>query len=139
MEYQNAISVAEIINIQQIERIFHSSTTLSGEAIVHFMANLTRVAANELLGVAGKNISGDGGARMTDEALQPRVFCLQKVVEMADYNMNIRPRVVWAKLWKHISQLFEKVGAHPNPLISAYAIDSLKQAGGVWCASRNQR
>ena len=48
------------------------------------------------------------------------MFSLQKVVEMADYNMHVRPRVVWSKLWQHISQLFEVIGAHPNMLIAMY-------------------
>ena len=32
--------------------------------------------------------------------------------------MHIRPRVVWSKLWQHISQLFEAIGTHPNILIA---------------------
>ena len=152
VETANAQLVASQIDFQQLERIFTSSTGLGQEAIVDFMGSLCTVAKSELL---GRNSSdresgnqGSGGSQgsatplspspRSDSAtsgasatnsVEPRVFSLQKVVEMADYNMHIRPRVVWSKLWQHISQLFEAIGTHPNILIAMYAIDSLKQLG----------
>jgi brefeldin A-inhibited guanine nucleotide-exchange protein len=60
-------------------------------------------------------------------ALQPRVFSMQKIVEVADFNMDARPRVVWAKVWDALSKFFARVGCHPNHSIAMYAIDSLKQ------------
>ena len=41
--------------------------------------------------------------------------------------METRTRIVWAQLWRHISNLFTEVGVHRNPSIAMYAIDSLKQ------------
>ena len=58
---------------------------------------------------------------------QPRVFSMQKIVEVADFNMDARPRVVWAKVWDVLSKFFARVGCHPNHSIAMYAIDSLKQ------------
>ena len=58
---------------------------------------------------------------------EPRVFSLQKVVEIADYNMDFRPRVLWAQVWDQLSRFFTAVGCHPNVNIAMFAIDSLKQ------------
>ena len=135
VELRNAQLIASSINFQELERIFTSSTGLGQAAIVDFMECLSAVAKYELIGAAqnGGNdaVNGDAGNSSNSNAplSQPRVFSLQKLVEMADYNMHIRPRVVWARLWQHISSLFEDVGAHPNVLIAMYAIDSLKQLG----------
>ena len=115
IELRNSLLISKNINFQELERIFTSSTSLANEAIVDFMKCLSIVAKHELIGDT------------IDVFIKPRVFSLQKLVEMADYNMNIRGRVVWSRLWSHISNLFEEVGAHPNVLISMYAIDSLKQ------------
>jgi Sec7-like guanine-nucleotide exchange factor len=60
-------------------------------------------------------------------AQQPRVFSLQKIVEVADFNMDKRPRVVWARVWDVLSKFFARVGCHPNHGIAMFAIDSLKQ------------
>eukprot|EP01138_Halocafeteria_seosinensis_P008060 gb/GECG01008236.1/.p1 GENE.gb/GECG01008236.1/~~gb/GECG01008236.1/.p1 ORF type:complete len:1924 (+),score=268.60 gb/GECG01008236.1/:1-5772(+) len=58
---------------------------------------------------------------------EPRVFSLQKVVEVADYNMEFRPRVLWAQVWDQLSRFFTAVGCHTNVNIAMFAIDSLKQ------------
>lgn len=58
---------------------------------------------------------------------QARVFCLQKLVEVADFNMDSRPRVVWANVWDILAKFFAKVGCHPNKSVAMFAIDSLKQ------------
>ena len=131
VEIRNAQLIASSINFQELERIFTSSTGLGQGAIVDFMECLSNVAKFELIGeiVSGENGESSSTSNQSSGQAEPRVFSLQKLVEMADYNMNIRPRVVWARLWSHISSLFEDVGAHPNMLIAMYAIDSLKQLG----------
>ena len=57
----------------------------------------------------------------------PRVFSLQKLVEVADYNMDGRPRVIWATMWDALSRYFTAVGCHTNINVSMYAVDCLKQ------------
>jgi brefeldin A-inhibited guanine nucleotide-exchange protein len=52
---------------------------------------------------------------------------MQKIVEVADFNMDCRPRVVWAKVWDVLSKFFSRAGCHPNHSIAIFAIDSLKQ------------
>ncbi len=59
--------------------------------------------------------------------MQPRVFSMQKIVEVADFNMDARPRVVWAQVWDVLAKFFAKVGCHPNHGVAMFAIDSLKQ------------
>ena len=68
------------------------------------------------------SLSGPPGTVAT-----PRVFSLQKLVEVADYNMEGRPRVIWATMWDALSRYFTAVGCHSNLHVSMYAIDSLKQ------------
>ena len=41
--------------------------------------------------------------------------------------MNCRPRAVWSRAWRTLSNFFTTVGCHSNQSIAMYAIDSLKQ------------
>lgn len=45
---------------------------------------------------------------------QPRIFSLQKLVEVADFNMDSRGRIVWANVWGVLSHHFSALGAHSN-------------------------
>lgn len=49
---------------------------------------------------------------------QPRIFSLQKLVEVADFNMDSRGRIVWANVWGVLGEHFSKLGAHPNRYVS---------------------
>jgi len=44
-------------------------------------------------------------------AEQPRVFCLQKLVEICYYNMN-RIRLEWSNMWTIIGEHFNQVRFH---------------------------
>ena len=61
------------------------------------------------------------------DAAQPRVFSLQKLVEVADFNMTSRSRLVWANVWEVLSRHYAAVGLHENVAVAMYAIDSLRQ------------
>lgn len=61
------------------------------------------------------------------ETPQPRVFSLQKLVEVADFNMTSRSRLVWANVWEVLSKHFAAVGLHDNTAVAMFAIDSLRQ------------
>lgn len=50
---------------------------------------------------------------------QPRIFSLQKLVEVADFNMDSRGRIVWANVWGVLSQHFSTLGAHANRYVRA--------------------
>lgn len=45
---------------------------------------------------------------------QPRIFSLQKLVEVADFNMDSRGRIVWANVWGVLGEHFSALGAHSN-------------------------
>ena len=67
------------------------------------------------------------GREVTGDISHPRVFSLLKLVEVADYNMTARPRVVWANIWKDLARHFSTVGIHENSELAMYAIYSLRQ------------
>ena len=56
-----------------------------------------------------------------------RIFSLQKLVEVADYNMNIRSRRSWAKIWDLMADYLVTLGCHSNNAVSLFAIDALRQ------------
>lgn len=79
-----------------IDRIFSNSAHLNGEAIIHFVRALSEVSWQEI------QSSGDSE--------NPRMFCLQKLVEISYYNMN-RIRVEWSSLWSILGEHFNQVCA----------------------------
>jgi hypothetical protein len=81
----------------------------------------TAGATNAAYGVTSSSSSGGG------EYGAPRVFSLQKLVEVADLNMGCRTRLVWNNAWRIMSLHFARVGCHRNPSVAMFAIDSLKQ------------
>mmetsp|Transcript_37723 Transcript_37723/g.69804 ORF Transcript_37723/g.69804 Transcript_37723/m.69804 type:complete len:1802 (-) Transcript_37723:138-5543(-) len=109
VELANSESVMSHIGQDQIELLFNRSASLGSSAIVHFVTQLARVSKEELA--------------LPD---QPRIFSLQKLVEVADYNMN-RIRLVWSRIWRVLSAHFVEVACHLNRGICMYAIDSLRQ------------
>ncbi|CAK9067855.1 Brefeldin A-inhibited guanine nucleotide-exchange protein 2 (Brefeldin A-inhibited GEP 2) (ADP-ribosylation factor guanine nucleotide-exchange factor 2) [Durusdinium trenchii] len=109
VELVNSESVASQIDAAQIELLFNKSTQLTPQAVVHFVTQLAKVSKEELA--------------LAD---QPRIFSLQKLVEVADFNMS-RMRVVWTKIWRVLSSHFVEVATHPNVRVSHYAMDSLRQ------------
>ena len=105
----NSVTMVDKVDVVAIDRIFSSSAQLSPEAIVHFVTNLCAVSREEL-------------ASPTD----PQVYSLQKLVEIAYYNMS-RVRYVWARIWEVLGDFFTEVGQHPNSHFAMYAVDSLRQ------------
>ncbi|CAN2389838.1 Dimerisation and cyclophilin-binding domain of Mon2, partial [Pristimantis euphronides] len=92
-----------------VDRIFTGSTRLDGYAIVDFVRWLCAVSLDELASVH-----------------QPRMFSLQKIVEISYYNMN-RIRLQWSRIWQVIGEHFNKVGCNPNEDVAIFAVDSLRQ------------
>ncbi|CAB1341060.1 unnamed protein product [Coregonus sp. 'balchen'] len=56
----------------------------------------------------------------------PRMFSLQKIVEISYYNMG-RIRLQWSRIWEVIGDHFNKVGCNPNEDVAIFALDSLRQ------------
>ncbi|KAJ3660967.1 hypothetical protein Zmor_005393 [Zophobas morio] len=92
-----------------VDRIFTGSTRLDGDAIVDFVKALCQVSLEELA-YAG----------------HPRMFSLQKIVEISYYNMG-RIRLQWSRIWQVLGEHFNAVGCNPNEDICFFAVDSLRQ------------
>uniref|UniRef100_A0A8C5K947 ADP ribosylation factor guanine nucleotide exchange factor 2 n=1 Tax=Jaculus jaculus TaxID=51337 RepID=A0A8C5K947_JACJA len=92
-----------------VDRIFTGSTRLDGNAIVDFVRWLCAVSMDELA-----------------SHHHPRMFSLQKIVEISYYNMN-RIRLQWSRIWHVIGDHFNKVGCNPNEDVAIFAVDSLRQ------------
>uniref|UniRef100_A0A915ESL1 SEC7 domain-containing protein n=1 Tax=Ditylenchus dipsaci TaxID=166011 RepID=A0A915ESL1_9BILA len=83
-----------------VDRIFQGSSKLSGEAIVHFVRELCQVSLEELSGTS-----------------TPRMFMLQKIVEISFYNMQ-RIRIEWSMIWNVLGEHFNLAGCSSNATIS---------------------
>ena len=74
-----------------VDRIFTGSVRLDGDAIVDFVIALVSVSQDELVTPS-----------------QPRMYSLQKIVEIAYYNMG-RIRLQWSRIWNVLGDYFNKV------------------------------
>uniref|UniRef100_A0A8R1TUZ9 SEC7 domain-containing protein n=1 Tax=Onchocerca volvulus TaxID=6282 RepID=A0A8R1TUZ9_ONCVO len=92
-----------------VDRIFQGSSKLDGDAVVHFVRAMCEVSKEEL------SASGN-----------PRMFMLQKIVEISFYNMN-RIRLQWSRIWTILGEHFNKAGCNANENISHFAVDALRQ------------
>jgi brefeldin A-inhibited guanine nucleotide-exchange protein len=92
-----------------VDRIFTGSVLLDGDAIVDFVRALCQISNEELA-----------------NPTQPRMFSLQKLVEISYYNMD-RIRLQWSRIWSILGEHFNRVGCNPNEEVSIFAIDSLRQ------------
>ena len=91
------------------DRVFSATPQLSGEAIVDFVQSLCDVSWEEI--------------QSSGMSENPRLFSLQKVVEISYYNMG-RIRMEWSRLWTILGEHFNHVCCHPNlplmPLVSTH-------------------
>lgn len=95
-----------------IDKVFSNSSDIQGQGIFDFVEGLVEVAREEIL--------SSGNTK------EPRLFCLQKLVDVCYYNMN-RIRLQWSELWKVMNQEFNEFGCNQNTAVSVFAIDSLRQ------------
>ena len=109
-EVSNEASSSHITNAA--DRVFSQSSSLSGTAIVDFVRALSEVSWDEI--------------QSSGLAEHPRVFCLQKLVEIAYYNMS-RIRLEWSQMWAILGEHFNQVCCHTNANVSFLALDSLRQ------------
>ncbi|KAJ3034825.1 guanine nucleotide exchange protein for ADP-robosylation factor, partial [Rhizophlyctis rosea] len=95
-----------------VDKIFTGSTRLGGNAIVHFVRALCEVSWEEI--------------ESTSDREHPRMYCLQRLVEISYYNMK-RIRVEWSAIWAILGEHFNHVGSHQNSNVAFFAIDKLRQ------------
>jgi len=145
VEEFNAEQIMGAMDAAMIERVFTTSVALDSQAIQYFVLQLCEVSKMEVA-VAPTAHHGGGGAYRPkqdpldgDCALQPRVFSLQKLVEVADFNMTARSRLVWANVWEVLSKHYAAVGLHENVAVALYAIDSLRQLSMKFLAKEELR
>ncbi|KAH7916093.1 Sec7-domain-containing protein [Hygrophoropsis aurantiaca] len=94
------------------DMVFSLSHYLSGTAIVDFVRALCDVSWEEI--------------QSSGLSQHPRLFSLQKLVEISYYNMN-RIRLEWSNLWDILGEHFNQVCCHSNPHVGFFALDSLRQ------------
>ncbi|KAF8639703.1 hypothetical protein AX17_000965 [Amanita inopinata Kibby_2008] len=94
------------------DMVFSLSHFLSGTAIVDFVRALCDVSWEEI--------------QSSGLSQHPRLFSLQKLVEISYYNMS-RIRLEWSNLWDILGEHFNQVCCHSNPHVCFFALDSLRQ------------
>lgn len=82
---------------------------MDGNAIREFVRALCQISLEEL-----------------SNPTHPRMFSLQKIVEISYYNMG-RIRLQWSRIWEVLGEHFNKVGCHSNEDVACFAVDSLRQ------------
>ena len=105
----NSASIVTAIEESDIDKIFENSKQLNQVAIVDLIRSMCIVSIEELNKVEG-----------------PRIFLLQKLVEVTDLNMN-RARIEFSSMWREMKDHISTVGCHNNEQVALYAIDSLRQ------------
>lgn len=95
-----------------MDKVFTNSAELSGEGIKDFVQALSAVASEEI--------------ESSGQSSNPRMFSLQKVVDICYYNMS-RIRLEWSQLWAIMGEIFNVVGCNPNLAVAFFALDSLRQ------------
>ncbi|CDF38205.1 unnamed protein product [Chondrus crispus] len=105
-----AASAATTIAESEIERIFMNSSHLSAAGVTDFCGALCTISLEEL-----------------SEGPSPRLFCLQKIVELAYYNMEARTRIEWGKIWLQMGPFFVSAMCHDNRDVAMYSVDALRQ------------
>jgi brefeldin A-inhibited guanine nucleotide-exchange protein len=58
---------------------------------------------------------------------QPAIYSLQKLVEVTHFNMESRPRLIFADIWETISTHLTSTALHEEAAVAMYAVDSLRQ------------
>ncbi|KAH8105989.1 hypothetical protein BXZ70DRAFT_998132 [Cristinia sonorae] len=94
------------------DMVFSLSHFLSGTAIVDFVRALCDVSWEEI--------------QSSGLSQHPRLFSLQKLVEISYYNMT-RIRLEWSNLWDILGEHFNQVCCHNNPHVGFFALDALRQ------------
>ncbi|KAG1642506.1 hypothetical protein G6F44_004767 [Rhizopus delemar] len=95
-----------------VDRLFTSTVNLNGDAIVDFVRALCEASWEEIVSSAHME--------------HPRMYSLQKLVEISYYNMN-RIRMEWSNIWAILGEHYNKVGCQSNFNVAFFALDSLRQ------------
>ncbi|KAK5664637.1 guanine nucleotide exchange protein for ADP-robosylation factor [Batrachochytrium dendrobatidis] len=111
----DAITAAEIASqtmALSVDRIFTASAKLSGSAILDFVRALCESSWDEI--------------KSSSDREHPRMYCLQRLVEISYYNMR-RIRVEWSNIWAILGKHINQVGCHSNATVAYFALDKFRQ------------
>ena len=144
----NARTVYEAVSEEFIEAIYERSSSMSTDAVKEFILQLCRVSRMEISHYGG-GVGSDSNQvdltkvqyRKQHELLasapnkdregfhhhQTNIYNLQKLVEVTHYNMESRPRLVFADIWTTVSAHLTSTALHSNPAVAMYAVDSFRQ------------
>lgn len=122
-------------DVQSFDLIYLNSFKLSTDSIVDFVNALTKVSLQELSDINSNNNSNDVNYNNNNyyysiessDPLELRRYSMQKVLEVADVNMNCRSKLEWSKIWNTMSVYFDTIACIQNETIALFSIDSLKQ------------
>ncbi|KAI9020592.1 hypothetical protein DFJ74DRAFT_633871 [Hyaloraphidium curvatum] len=129
-----------------IDRIFSSTVSLSGPAVQAFFRSLCDVSAEEVgMEDTSAKSTGPNSAVQSQPSILvtatpsstslssvfstgsgARMYSLQKVVEVAYYNM-FRIRYEFSAIWRILQPHFNAMGCHPDPIVATFAVDALRQ------------
>ncbi|KAJ3333063.1 Brefeldin A-inhibited guanine nucleotide-exchange protein 2 [Blyttiomyces sp. JEL0837] len=135
-----------------VDKIFSTTTSLSGSAILHFFKAVCHVSLEEVgvdPGVVNQFVAAptptaasapmqlptsapnsqpasNPGVILLKSDGPPRMYLLQKIVEIAYYNMH-RIRYEWTQIWQVLQPYFCTVAYHPSTHVATFAIDALRQ------------
>jgi hypothetical protein len=133
----NSRSIYDAVSETLIEAIYERSASLSAQAAKAFVLQLCIVSSYEI-SVGGGDHKRDLNAvtyrqqhaLLTSDQFhhsQPNIYNLQRLVEVTHYNMESRPRMIFAELWAIVSKHLTATALHQNPAIAMYAVDSFRQ------------
>ncbi|KAI8897602.1 hypothetical protein BC833DRAFT_621081 [Globomyces pollinis-pini] len=108
--YGNLSSQAVTLSV---DRLFTSTSKLTGTAICHFVRALCEMSWDEILSSSDKE--------------HPRMYCLQRLIEISHYNLNSRIRIEWTQIWAVLGPHINQVGCHSNPNVVFFCLDKLRQ------------
>ncbi|KZS97559.1 Sec7-domain-containing protein [Sistotremastrum niveocremeum HHB9708] len=94
------------------DMVFSLSHYLSGSAIVDFVQALSDISWEEI--------------QSSGMSETPRLFSLQKLVEISYYNMG-RIRIEWSNMWAILGEHFNMICCHNNIHVVFFALDALRQ------------
>eukprot|EP00956_Cyclotella_meneghiniana_P008238 scaffold10954_cov74-Cyclotella_meneghiniana.AAC.17 len=139
----NAQSVHESIPPSLVDSIFNRSSSLSRRSLKEFVYELCRVSRMEISGYGGHVGSDANDVDLSNEHYmqrhahptekrgvsgnQPAIYSLQKLVEVTHFNMESRPRLIFADIWETISTHLTSTALHEEAAVAMYAVDSLRQ------------
>lgn len=146
----NAMLIHNTIPLDLVDSIFQRTTTLSRRSLKDFVYQLCRVSRMEISGYGGRVGSDANDIDLTNDhytkhhtlvienkhgsssagigvATQPAIYCLEKLVEVTHFNMESRPRLIFADIWGTISMHLTRTALHEEVVVAMYAVDSLRQ------------